>query len=87
MEECSLLATADGAVFEERAQGVFHGKTRIARCSQCFGDDNTSAFSHQKQIGKSSTDVDANAVHGSDGAETARLEIAYFFPTSEVHSR
>src|SRR6187549_1264227 len=24
--------------------------------------------------------IDANAVHGSDGAETAQVEIAYFFP-------
>jgi len=30
---------------------------------------------------------DANAVHGSDGPETARTEIAYFFPTLEIHSR
>ena len=26
--------------------------------------------------------IDANAVHGSDSAETAAVEIAYFFPTS-----
>jgi nucleoside-diphosphate kinase len=31
--------------------------------------------------------IDANAVHGSDGAETAKVEIAYFFPTLEIHSR
>jgi nucleoside-diphosphate kinase len=31
--------------------------------------------------------IDANAVHGSDGEETARTEIAYFFPTLEIHSR
>ena len=31
--------------------------------------------------------IDANAVHGSDGSETARTEIAYFFPASEVYSR
>jgi nucleoside-diphosphate kinase len=31
--------------------------------------------------------IDANAVHGSDGADTARAEIAYFFPAFEVHSR
>ena len=24
--------------------------------------------------------IDANAVHGSDGADTAQTEIAYFFP-------
>jgi nucleoside-diphosphate kinase len=31
--------------------------------------------------------IDANAVHGSDGPETARTEIAYFFRASEVYSR
>jgi nucleoside-diphosphate kinase len=31
--------------------------------------------------------IDANAVHGSDGADTARGEIAYFFPTLNIYSR
>ena len=31
--------------------------------------------------------IDANAVHGSDGPETARGEIAYFFAASEVFPR
>ncbi|MBW8068231.1 MAG: nucleoside-diphosphate kinase, partial [Ferrovum sp.] len=31
--------------------------------------------------------IDANAVHGSDGAETAAVEIAYFFPAAQIHSR
>ncbi len=31
--------------------------------------------------------IDANAVHGSDGADTAQTEIAFFFPTLDLHSR
>ena len=31
--------------------------------------------------------IDANAVHGSDGPETAGVEIAYFFPTHSVYGR
>ena len=31
--------------------------------------------------------IDANAVHGSDAAETALVEIAYFFPALDVYSR
>jgi nucleoside-diphosphate kinase len=31
--------------------------------------------------------IDANAVHGSDGPDTARTEIAYFFPACEIYSR
>ena len=30
--------------------------------------------------------IDANAVHGSDGPDTARAEVAYFFPEMEVYS-
>jgi len=31
--------------------------------------------------------IDANAVHGSDSAETAAVEIRYFFPTLDICSR
>jgi nucleoside-diphosphate kinase len=30
-------------------------------------------------------DVEQNAVHGSDGAETATSEIAFFFRPDEIH--
>ena len=31
--------------------------------------------------------IDANAAHGSDAPDTAKTEIAYFFPACEVFSR
>ena len=31
--------------------------------------------------------IDANAVHGSDAPDTAQVEIAYFFASSQVHAR
>jgi len=31
--------------------------------------------------------IDANAVHGSDAPDTARTEVAYFFPSCEIFSR
>ncbi|NBV88946.1 MAG: nucleoside-diphosphate kinase, partial [Betaproteobacteria bacterium] len=31
--------------------------------------------------------IDANAVHGSDGPETAAQEIAFFFPALAIYSR
>jgi nucleoside-diphosphate kinase len=31
--------------------------------------------------------IDANAVHGSDGAETARQEVAFFFPEITIYPR
>jgi nucleoside-diphosphate kinase len=31
--------------------------------------------------------IDANAVHGSDAAETAAVEVAFFFPAMNVYAR
>jgi nucleoside-diphosphate kinase len=31
--------------------------------------------------------IDANAVHGSDSAENAAIEVAYFFAATDVHAR
>lgn len=31
--------------------------------------------------------IDANAVHGSDSAQNAAVEVAYFFPALDVYSR
>jgi nucleoside-diphosphate kinase len=31
--------------------------------------------------------IDANAVHGSDGPDTAQVEVAYFFPALAVYRR
>lgn len=31
--------------------------------------------------------IDANAVHGSDGSDTAKVEVAYFFPALDVCAR
>jgi len=31
--------------------------------------------------------IDANAVHGSDSAENAAIEIAYFFAATEISGR
>ena len=36
---------------------------------------------------KFATDIEKNAVHGSDAPETAKIEIAYFFAATEVVSR
>jgi nucleoside-diphosphate kinase len=31
--------------------------------------------------------IDANAVHGSDSAQTAAVEVAYFFPSMNIYPR
>jgi nucleoside-diphosphate kinase len=32
------------------------------------------------------TDIEKNTVHGSDSLENAKIEIAYFFPETQVHT-
>lgn len=32
------------------------------------------------------TSIDKNTVHGSDSLENAKIEIAYFFRETEIHS-
>ena len=32
------------------------------------------------------TDIEKNTVHGSDSLENARIEIAYFFPETAIHT-
>jgi nucleoside-diphosphate kinase len=32
------------------------------------------------------TDIERNAVHGSDAPQTARVEIAYFFNATEIQA-
>ena len=31
--------------------------------------------------------IEANSVHGSDSPENAATEVAYFFPTVDLHTR
>ena len=66
---------------------VLEGEDAIARNRELMG------ATDPKKAGKGTIradfadSIDANAVHGSDGPETARSEIAYFFPLSEIYSR
>jgi nucleoside-diphosphate kinase len=47
-------------------------------------DAKASAGTIRKEFASS---IEANAVHGSDGPETAATEIAYFFSALEIHPR
>jgi nucleoside-diphosphate kinase len=66
---------------------VLEGDGAIARNRDLMGATDPKKASKGTLRADFAASIDANAVHGSDGAETARAEIAYFFPTSEVHSR
>src|ERR1051325_7411292 len=66
---------------------VLEGENAIARNRDLMGATDPRKAAQGTIRADFAQSIDANAVHGSDGAETAKTEIAYFFPTLEIHSR
>jgi nucleoside-diphosphate kinase len=66
---------------------VLEGENAIARNRDLMGATDPKKAAPGTIRADFAQSIDANAVHGSDGPETARTEIAYFFPTLEIHSR
>jgi nucleoside-diphosphate kinase len=66
---------------------VLEGENAIARNRELMGATDPKKADRGTIRADFAASIDANAVHGSDGPETARTEIAYFFPVCEVFSR
>jgi len=66
---------------------VLEGNDAIARNRELMGATDPKKAAKGSIRADFAESIDANAVHGSDGPETARTEIAYFFPACEVYSR
>lgn len=66
---------------------VLEGEGAIARNRDLMGATDPRKASKGTIRADFAASIDANAVHGSDAPETARFEIAYFFPASEIYSR
>jgi nucleoside-diphosphate kinase len=66
---------------------VLEGESAIARNRELMGATDPRKAAKGTIRADFAASIDANAVHGSDAPETARNEIAYFFPLSEVYSR
>jgi len=66
---------------------VLEGRDAIAKNRELMGATDPKRAAKGTIRADFADSIDANAVHGSDGAETARTEIAYFFPACEVFSR
>jgi nucleoside-diphosphate kinase len=66
---------------------VLEGENAIARWRDLMGPTNSSEAPSGTLRGDFGTDIERNAVHGSDAMETARLEISYFFNASEIQAR
>jgi len=66
---------------------VLEGENAIAKNRELMGATDPKKAAKGSIRADFADSIDANAVHGSDAPETARTEIAYFFPASEVFSR
>jgi len=66
---------------------VLEGEGAIARNRELMGATNPKDAAPGTIRADFADSIDANAVHGSDAAETAAQEIAYFFAATEVFSR
>jgi nucleoside-diphosphate kinase len=65
---------------------VLEGRDAIAKNRELMGATDPKKAAKGTIRADFAKSIDANAVHGSDGPETARNEIAYFFPACEVFS-
>ena len=66
---------------------VLEGENAIARNREIMGATNPEEADPGTIRKDFATNIEANVVHGSDGPETARQEIAYFFSEIEICPR
>ena len=63
---------------------VLEGQGAIAKNRELMGPTNSQEAGKGTIRGDFGTDIEKNAVHGSDGTATAKMEIAYFFNATEI---
>jgi nucleoside-diphosphate kinase len=66
---------------------VLEGENAIAKNRELMGATDPKKAARGTIRADFADSIDANAVHGSDAPETARTEVAYFFPACEVFAR
>jgi nucleoside-diphosphate kinase len=66
---------------------ALQGEDAIAKHRELMGATNPKEAAKGTIRADFADSIDANAVHGSDAAETAAVEIAYFFAATEVFPR
>lgn len=64
---------------------VLEGENAIARNREIMGPTDSKKAPKGTIRGDFGTDVEKNAAHGSDGPDTAKWEIGFFFAQSEIH--
>jgi nucleoside-diphosphate kinase len=63
---------------------VLEGEGAIAKNRELMGPTKSQEAEEGTIRGDFGADIEKNAVHGSDGTATAKLEIAYFFNATEI---
>jgi len=63
---------------------VLSGENAISKNRELMGATNPAEAAEGTLRKRFATDIEKNAVHGSDAPETARTEISYFFPELEI---
>jgi nucleoside-diphosphate kinase len=66
---------------------VLEGENAIARNRDLMGATDPKKAAAGSIRADFADSIDANAVHGSDGPDTARAEVAFFFPGMNLYSR
>ena len=66
---------------------VLEGENAIAKNRELMGATDPKKAAAGTIRADFAQSIDANAVHGSDGPDTARVEVAYFFPALNIYSR
>jgi nucleoside-diphosphate kinase len=63
---------------------ALEGENAVARWRELMGPTDSTKAPAGTIRGDLGTDIERNAVHGSDAAATAKLEIGYFFDAAEI---
>jgi nucleoside-diphosphate kinase len=66
---------------------VLEGDNAIARNRELMGATDPKKAAPGTIRADFADSIDANAVHGSDAPETARAEVAFFFPSMNIYAR
>jgi nucleoside-diphosphate kinase len=65
---------------------VLEGENAVAKNREIMGATDPKKAAEGTIRKELATDIEKNTVHGSDSAENARIEIAYFFPQTQIHA-
>ena len=63
---------------------ALEGESAVTRYREVMGPTDSTKAGPDTIRGKFGSSIEKNAVHGSDGPDTARTEIGFFFSTAEL---